>query len=147
MNGARFTPVRGFDSLYLAWDPITAMLEVQTLVLALGAVVLVRTAPLTVLTVDGIVSSVLDLTNPRILKALGTTEQEMTGHWYLSQNPPTQLLAKTVFGMGTISGIRYASARNPGGVNLVVFPERLSRGSTDYLQVYDPFGDWNQRIP
>jgi RES domain-containing protein len=145
VHGARFTPPLGFDSLYLAWDPITAMTEVQTLVLALGAVVLVKSAPLTLLTVDGIVCSVLDLTNPGILKALGTTGQEMTGLWFMAKNPPTQYLAEIAFGMGTITGIKYSSARHPGGINLVVFPDRLSR--TDFLEVHDPYDDLQQRLP
>ena len=43
--GARFTPIRSFDSIYLAHDPVTAFIEVSTLILVPGGPVPVRTAP------------------------------------------------------------------------------------------------------
>ncbi len=146
IKGARFTPKDGFDSLYLAGEPITALLEVQALVVMPGSIVPLRTAPWALVTVDGIVSNVLDLTDASILKALGTNEQEMTGTWAKGANRPTQELAQAAYDSGKIAGIKYDSAKHPGGVNLVVFPDRLVPPSTDYLEVYDPHGNLAQRI-
>lgn len=146
IRGARFTPQAGFDSVYLAGEPITALLEVQALVIISGGLVPLRTAPWALVTVDGIVSNVLDLTNASILKALGTTEQEMTGSWARGANPPTQELARAAYDSGRIKGIKYGSAKHPGGENLVVFPERLGPPSTDYLEVHDPHGHLAQRL-
>ena len=73
LAGARFTPQGAFDSIYLAHDPITAFIEVSALVLLPGGPVPVRSAPWVVVTVDGILNSLLDLTDPAILAALGTT--------------------------------------------------------------------------
>ena len=79
LAGARFTPQGGFDSIYLAHDPITAFIEVSALVLLPGGPVPVRTAPWVVVSVDGILHNLLDLTDAATLTALGTTAQEMTG--------------------------------------------------------------------
>jgi RES domain-containing protein len=146
INGARFTPVGGFDSVYLAWEPITALLEVQALVLMPGGNVPLRTAPWALVMVDGVVSRVLDLTDASTLRTLGSNDQEMTGAWVKMKNPPTQELARAAHSSGKIAAIKYGSAKHPGGVNLVVFPDRLVAPSTDYLEVYDPYGSLPQRV-
>jgi RES domain-containing protein len=147
LYGARFTPKGAFDSIYLASDPITALLEVQALVLLPGGPLALRTSPWAIVTIDGLVSNVLDLTNPATLTALGTNEQELSGTWVTLTNPPTQLLALAAWRSARIAGIKYRSAKHPGnGLNLVVFPDRLSVSPNDYLEVYDPYGHLAQRI-
>jgi RES domain-containing protein len=96
--------------------------------------------------VDGVLNNLLDLTEPAILAALGTTEQEMTGTWVTAANPPTQVLAQAAYDSGRIGGIKYASAKHPGGLNLVVFPDKISASAGNYLEVYDPHGNLAQRI-
>jgi RES domain-containing protein len=145
INGARFTPQGGFDSVYLASDPITALAEVQAIIFLLGGPTPVQTPPLTVLSVAGVVSQVLDLTDPPTLTMLETNEQEVSGAWWLAPHPPSQMLAQAAFDAKRIRGIKYRSARNTGGgLNVVVFPERIS--GTDYLDVHDPDGNLRQRI-
>src|ERR1019366_2713846 len=63
LAGARFTPQGAFDSIYLAHDPITAFIEVSALVLLPGGPVPIRSAPWVVVTVDGMLNSLLDLTD------------------------------------------------------------------------------------
>ncbi len=144
--GARFTAAGSFDSIYLAHDPVTAFIEVSALVLLPGGPVPVRTAPWVVISVDGILGNLLDLTNGATLSALGTNEQEMTGAWVATKNPPTQLLGRLAYESGRIAGIKYASAKHPGGLNLVVFPDRIPITANNYLEVYDPHGNLAQRI-
>jgi RES domain-containing protein len=91
-------------------------------------------------------TNLLDLTDPAILSALGTTEQEMTGTWVEAANPPTQVLAQAAFDSGRIAGIKYASAKRPGGLNLVVFTDKILVCAGNYLEVYDPHGTVAQRI-
>ncbi|WP_156345443.1 RES family NAD+ phosphorylase [Verrucomicrobium spinosum] len=62
------------------------------------------------------------------------------------EKSPTQELALAAYASGRIAAIKYGSAKHPGGVNLVVFPDRLVAPSTDYLEVYDPHGSLPQRI-
>ena len=144
--GARFTPVGSFDSIYLAHDPITAFVEVSALILLPGGPVPVRSAPWMVISVDGILDGLLDLTDPATLAALGTTAQEMTGTWVAATDPPTQLLGQLAYDSGRIAGIKYPSAKHPGGINVVVFPDRLTVAADNYLEVYDPHGNLAQRI-
>jgi hypothetical protein len=47
---------------------------------------------------------------------------------------------------GRIARIKYASAKRPGGLNLVVFPDRIAAAAGNFLQVYDPHGNLAQRI-
>jgi RES domain-containing protein len=145
--GARFTPVGSFDSVYLAHDPVTAFIEVSALVLLPGGPVPVRSAPWVVISVDGILNRILDLTDPAILAALGTSVQEMTGTWAALPHPPTQLLGQSAYDSNRIIGIKYNSAKHPGGLNLVVFPDRLSIADGNYLEVVDPDGNLAQRLP
>jgi RES domain-containing protein len=144
--GARFTPQGSFDAIYLAHDPITAFVEVSALVLLPGGPVPVRSAPWVVVTVDGILNNLLDLTDGATLAALGTTEQEMTGAWVKSSRPPTQWLGQLAYDSGRIAGIKYSSAKHPGGLNLVSFPDRIPATAGNFLEVYDPNGKLAQRI-
>jgi RES domain-containing protein len=146
LAGARFTPQAGFDSIYLAQDPITAFIEVSALVLLPGGPVPVRTAPWVVVSVDGILNNLLDLTDTATLAALGTTAQEVTGTWAATMHPPTQLLGQLAYDSGRIAGIKYASAKHPGGLNLVVFPDRIPVAAGNFLEVYDPHGNLAQRL-
>lgn len=107
---------------------------------------LVRSAPWVIISVDGILDNVLDLTNPASLAALGTNVQEMTGNWVTIQQPPTQVLGRLAYDSGRITGIKYASAKNPGGLNLVVFSERITLIPGNYLEVFDPHGNLAQKI-
>lgn len=79
IDGARFTPQGGFDSIYLAWDSITALAEVQSLVFLAGRHFQPLTPPWVLMSVDGVVSGVLNLTDKATLKTLGTNEQEISG--------------------------------------------------------------------
>ncbi len=146
IKGARFTPPRSFDSIYIANDPITALTEVWTLVMLPSAPLPVLSHPLVIISLEGILHCLLDLTDPAILTALDTTIQEVTGPWTTSLNPPTQALGQAAYDSGRVAGIKYGSARNPQGLNIVVFPDRLGVSSGMYLAVHDPHGHLNQRI-
>jgi hypothetical protein len=47
---------------------------------------------------------------------------------------------------GRIAGIKYASAKRPGGLNLAVFPDRIPVAALSFLEVYDPHGNLAQRL-
>ena len=146
LAGMRFTPKGSFDSLYLANDPVTALAEVNSLIMLPGGPVPMAARPYTIVAVNGIVSRVLDLCDATVLATLKTTEMEMTGAWATSVTPQTQVLAQAAYDSGIVAGIRYGSAKNPGLKNLVVFTERLVESPTDYLEVHDPDKILNQRI-
>jgi RES domain-containing protein len=144
--GARFTPKGSFDSLYLSGHPLTALAEVNGLLMLPTGPLPLRTPPLTLYNVNGIVTRVLDLTDGATLAALGTNEQEMSGSLGKMADPPTQALGRAAYDSGLVAGIQYRSAKHDSEKNLVVFPDRLPPWGPDYLEVYDPWGNLNQRI-
>jgi RES domain-containing protein len=153
IDGARFTPRGGARTLYLASDAHTALLEVQAVVqIAPGPAFTLRTQPWTLISVDGVLTDVLDLTEPAIQVALGTTLAELTGEWQISQLrgqvAPTQRLGQAAYETGAFIGLRYTSAKNPReGTGLAVFADRLTPDRPSYLEVVDPHGRLYQRLP
>jgi hypothetical protein len=97
------------------------------------------------------------VTSPEAWDHLRTSESELTGNWrngegrYLRGDgllPPTQLLGKVAYESHRVFGICYPSAKNTGrAVNLVVFPDRLQKGGTSYLQTLDLKGVLRARLP
>lgn len=151
INGGRFTPKDIFETIYLAEDPITALAEVALVIQhAQAPPATFRTPPWVHVTVDGILFSLLDLTENNVQRALGTNVQELTGEWRYTQaqglEAPTQMLGRLCYETGRFDGIRYFSSKNPPkGVCLAVFPDRL--GPRAYLEVYDPHDNLAQRLP
>lgn len=146
IHGARFTPKGSFDCLYLAFDPVTTLAEVGLLVVPTGSGLPSPRHPVTLVPVGGEVSRVLDLTDFKTLSALETEEDEVSGPWLKLRQPPTQLLGMAVYCSRRIGGIKYRSAKNPGGFNLVVFPDRLNPPCKDFVQVIDDQGHLAQRL-
>jgi RES domain len=114
LRGARFTPREGFDSLYLATDPITALTEVVAVFQApAAAAVTLKSHPWVVITVEGVLHDVLDLTDPVVQRELGTSVQELTGEWAYAQSTigkaKTQRLGEAAFVSEAILGFYRAS--------------------------------------
>jgi RES domain-containing protein len=152
VSGARFTPKGSFGTVYLASDVQTALLEVEAIFRSSAGLLFPgERLPLTLVAVTGTLPDFLDLTDPDILSALQTSLSELTGQWRLTQAqgavPPTQLLARAAYDAGTIAGFFYISAKNPvTGRGIAVFTDRLIPGRHG-LEVVDPNGIFNQRLP
>ncbi|MEX1128285.1 MAG: RES family NAD+ phosphorylase [Vicinamibacterales bacterium] len=167
-KGARFTPrmpttagaqppgASGIDCLYLAEDELTPVLEIAGVLRPAGSRVPLRFEPQVIMTVDGVLTDVLDLTDVSTQQALGTTHQELTGAWLVQQSrylagqgppPPTQLLGQEAFGVRHVVALRYPSSKNPTGVGLVVFTGRL-RPNQHSLAVFNQrVGKLQQSLP
>jgi len=147
MKGARFTPRSSFDSIYLAGDAVTALSEVRKIISHPSAPAFtLKMPPQVVLAVNGVLTDILDLTDPATQSRLGTTRQEITGRWSGTAVSPTQVLAQTAYDVGGIVGFKYESAQNPNqGDCLVVFSDRLA--APGFLEVHDPDKHIAQRIP
>jgi RES domain-containing protein len=153
LHGARFTPKGSFGSLYLAENPVTALQEVVSIFVPPRATIpiTVKTSPWVVVTIEGVLTNVLDLTDSSVQKQLGTTTAELTGDWVYSQSigvvPPTQLLGQVAH-EARIVGLRYTSAKSVGaGDSLVVFTDNLASSTANFLEVYDEHGNLGQRLP
>lgn len=152
-KGARFTPqaapgAPGIDCLYLAEDELTPLQEISGVLRPPGSPVPLVFEPQVLLTVDGVLTDILDLTDAGTQAAFGTTRQELTGMWLLQQSgylagkgpmPPTQLLAAEAFASRAVVGLRYPSSKNANGIGLAVFTSRLVSGR-HLLKVYNQAG-------
>ena len=160
-KGARFTPRgtggQGFRSLYLAQDETTTLLEVTGVLRPQGSPVPLVFEPQVLMTVDGVLTEIVDLTDNQVYAALGASLQELTGDWVVQQAdylagkgpmPPTQVLGQAAFEVKGIVGLKYASSKSvAGAVGIVVFTDRLVRGQS-YVEVYNkPSGVLKQRLP
>ena len=96
LHGARFTPKGSFSSIYLASDPITALMEIVSVFdhpnWARSSPP--RAVPWTLFTVDGVVANLIDLADAETQELLATNEQELSGIWLTVDKPVTQVLGK-----------------------------------------------------
>ena len=151
LRGARYTPKNSFETVYVSCDPVTALAEVTAIIAAAGGPpVALVTSPWVMITIEGTLTSVLDLTAQSVVRALGTSYQELTGAWrYVpgqTGEPPTHLLGRICHESKRFDGIRFPSSKNPPhGICVAIFPDRL-KGSA-YIEVYDPHDNIAQRLP
>jgi RES domain-containing protein len=147
---SRYSPATNtkpaFPILYLAEDHQVALFEVGALLgspLPAGQYVPNPWQAWLILNVQVTLQTVADLTDITEQTKLLTTAQELTGDWRgyhirHAQTPvsqptgpaPTQLLGRAIHRVRRIEGFRTLSARVPTHMNLVVFPDRLRRGSS-----------------
>ena len=133
--GARFTPKGSFEAIYFGEDPHTAFIEYHhehlTLMrdkdddFAFRLAVTATVSPHVMLDHGRI----LDLTRREVRMALGTTLNELASVWRVLPGvptPPTHILGQEVYNSGLFQAIRYFSVRNPGGVCLAVFVDKLT---------------------
>ena len=149
--GARYTPIGGPPSLYLAQEPDTATSEVNPVYARLrqqNPPVAALIPPCVIFSVKAVLDEVLDLTDPAIQSALQTDTRELTGAWRTAPPltlPPTQQLGKTAFDGGAVQALRYPSAQSPAHACFVVFTDRLAGAA--FLEVFDPDGNLRGRLP
>lgn len=148
--GGRYTPKNSFETIYVAKDMVTALKEAQALIsIPSGPAFTIVTVPWVTVAIQGFLSSVLDLTQAVNVEAIGSSYQELTGAWRWvpgqTGEPPTHLLGRLCHTSRRFDGICYPSSKNPPGVCVAVFPDRLRKPA--YLEVYDPHGNVAQRLP
>ena len=141
-RGGRYNPQAMFEALYLADTPFTALQEIKVVRVTDAAILSAKSAPRLLLSVEVVLSAVLDVTSAEIQGALSTNLQELTGSWLalnaLGQTAPTQALGVAAHGQGTIEALRAPSAQDPRAANLIIFPDRLRQDSQ--VRVYDDSG-------
>jgi RES domain-containing protein len=150
-RGARFTPRNGMATLYVAEDLETAFAEAHQT----SAIVRRRkpgtslpTRPTVLVSARAQLDTVLDLSVPAVQTALATNRAELVRPWRLAQRRgvvPTQQLGEAVFDSGLFQAIRYPSARLKGHCCFAIFTDRLTQ--TAFVEVYDPDGNLNERLP
>lgn len=160
-KGVRFTPKAPPDAaingLYLATDEVTTIAEVTGVLRPPGSPVAIVFKPLVLVSVLGVLTNLVDTTDPAVQTALGTTQQELTGNWAQAQvkylagtgpMPPTQVLGRAAFDASGIAGLIYESTKSStNGKGILVFTDRLA-GAGSYVELYNERGGkLQQRIP
>jgi RES domain-containing protein len=133
----RYHVVGGAPAVYFADNPVTALYEVGRI---FGARYATVAPPGILLSVRIQLSGgVLDLRDGKIQSLLGTSRQELTGHWISGTVAPTQLLGETAHELGNVVALQAPSAADPNGFgeNVVVFKDRL-RLVGGKIEIYDP---------
>ncbi len=152
---SRFSPgpntLQPFEILYFSETHLVAQYEIEALLgsLTKGSVIAnPAQTSLLIISVRVELQQIADLTLVAQQRLLSTTAQELTGDWdgYQKRKPqtsvrepvgaaPTQCLGEALFSVPAIEGFRVVSAKVPTQMNLVVFPQKLQRGSR--LTYYD----------
>lgn len=144
---SRFSPgptsLSPFQILYLSENQLVCLREVEALLgsPSVGHVPHPANAWL-IINVQISLQHIADLTIITEQKRLATNAQELTGDWegYSTRTPhssvpqptgtaPTQDLGEALFSTPGIEGFRTVSAKVPDNMNLVVFPQKLLKGS------------------
>ena len=151
-RGARYTPIGGPASLYLALDPQTAYAEanrVHTQAWASASTNAPALPPTVLISVHVRLDSILDITESSIQQALHTTLQELLRPWRLAQSRghvvATQRLGQAAFDCGSFQAICYPSAQSIGAHCITVFPARLVPPA--YVETIDQHLNIPQRLP
>lgn len=157
LKGARYTPIGGCNTLYLAPNGATALAEVEAVIFDMNGYVKPGKDhdPLLVFQSRVELPAVVDLCDEANRRALGTSVAELTAPWLRAQErykagtgtmPPTQLLGAAACGTGLILAIRYPSYRHKGMQNLVVFTDHLS-ALGGRVELLDRKGLYAQTLP
>lgn len=147
MHGGRFTPKGSFDTLYLTSDLVTAGLEIGAVFGTAGTVSPTKD-PFTVITVNGHLTNVLDLTDEAVRRGLATTLPELTGPWRIENDPPTHRLARAAFESTRVCAIAAPSAKHAaGGVVTAIFVDRLAVFPPSHVESVDTTGRLSQHLP
>lgn len=140
------TPVSpGYEILYLAENHAIALLEAQALLgspITPGGLVPHPHSTWTILNVSVRLQAIAELTDEATQNLLATTAQEITGDWMgyrlrglgtTVKGPtglaPTQELGDALYRVPGLEGFRTLSAKVPYQEVLVVFPQKLRKGS------------------
>ena len=148
-SGQRFSAPGDHAGLYVAVERLTAGAEITGSVEEWnqsggGTTVVFK--------VDVKLERVLDLTDASSLKILGLTPADVQSAWegYLAlfaKEPITWTLGRAVFASGRFDGILFPSKKNPpNGRCLLIFTERLVKGSTEVVLFSDD-GSVRERLP
>lgn len=130
-NGGRFTPIGGPRTLYLSQDRATATAELDAWYEYYG-VPDTAFQPRVLAAVAVSVGLLLDLSVPETLAEIELTPDLVAVDWRPISDSgsvaPVQTFGRLVYEAG-FEGVRFPSARRPGGFNLALFPDNYRDGS------------------
>lgn len=148
-SGARYTPKGGAASIYLAEDIETSTREALDIKAPKPLKPSQNFSALATYKVAVKLESILDLTQLRIRRQLGTNLNELAENWRprlkgRKRKSPTQLIGALAATGGRIQGIRFRSTKK-SGLCIVIFVDAII--SPSFVEVKDPRGKLIERLP
>ncbi len=132
IHGGRWNPPKSFCAVYGSLDPYSALAETVGTYRHYG-IPFEQRLPLVLVAFDVAIELVIDLTDERIRRLLGVSEQRMIdSHWQVAQRKGREGLTQAIGRVAweaSIEGLIVPSARLTREKNLVIFPERLQKTS------------------
>lgn len=156
---SRYIPKGMCDAYHISDDASTAMAEAEALPEAVTDPVFgVPRKSMALLRVEWRLTGILDLCDVAVRGALSVPEAELVSGTAVldavekaAATPPsetvTHSLGRAAFLDERVSAIRYPSARRKGGRNIVVFTDRVTPQSGQFLQTRDDTRDRTWRLP
>ncbi len=140
IRGGRYNRKGAFEAFYIANTQVTALYETEAIFKIADAVVGVRQPPRVMLSLEYNLHDIVDLREPTALAALGITIDDLKQPWKLAQAEDRPVLTQRIGAAARavdVEALLVPSARAETGTNLVVFPDRLLKGSSVDLYVGD----------
>lgn len=158
LTEARFIPKAMCDAYHISESISTALAEAERLPESIVDPVFgVPRADLALLRVDWRLTAVLNLCDAAVQDALAVTEEDLVSLTSLldvldqTHNPAaetlTQQIGRAAYRDPRIAAILYPSARRRTGRNIVVFTDRLTPESGQFLQTQDATRNRIWRLP
>ncbi|MDQ2866540.1 MAG: RES family NAD+ phosphorylase [Candidatus Eremiobacteraeota bacterium] len=138
--GGRYNRKGAFEAFYIANTQVTALYETEAIFKIADVVVGVRQPPRVMLSLEYNLHDIVDLREPTALAALGITIDDLKQPWKLAQAEDRPVLTQRIGAAARavdVEALLVPSARAETGTNLVVFPDRLLKGSSVDLYVGD----------
>jgi len=148
-GGQRFSPPGDHRGLYVSAQLATAGAEFAD---GLTAWKRGECADNVRFTMEVRLQSVLDLTDIKVRRHLGTTKKEIQSAWegFADLNdgawPPTWTLGHEAFASKRFDGILFPSTKSASGTCLLIFTERLDKGKTGVAILRKDKSIW-ERLP
>jgi len=140
IRGGRYNRKGAFEAFYIANTQETALYETEAIFKFAGVVVGVRQPPRVMLSLEYNLHHIVDLREPTALATLGITIDDLKQPWKLAQAEDRPVLTQRIGAAARavdVEALLVPSARADAGTNLVVFPDRLLKGSSVDLFVGD----------
>jgi RES domain-containing protein len=139
--GGRYNAQHTFEALYLADTPETALFETRALMACGLRLIGVKQPPRVMLALDATLQAALDLEDELNLGALEIGREDLCDpQWRLKCGRGEAVLTHRIGAAArttNFEALRVPSAVRPLGANLVIFPDRLRKGSRIELYVGD----------
>jgi RES domain-containing protein len=140
IRGGRYNRKGAFEAFYIANTQETALYETEAIFKVAGVVVGVRQPPRVMLSLEYNLHDIVDLREPTALATLGITIDDLKRPWKLAQAEDRRVFTQRIGAAARavdVEALLVPSARAEAGTNLVVFPDRLRKGSSVDLFVGD----------